>query len=62
MIQLIYFKGKSTTTTTKANLRRKSHYMFALKIRTVYNIIVRAEKEGRLDLKGSTGKKGDAAS
>ena len=46
MIQLIYFKGKSTTTTTKANLRRKSHYMFALKIRTVHNIISRAKKEG----------------
>ena len=28
--------------------------MFSLKIRTVYNIIYRAEKEGRLDLKGST--------
>ena len=28
--------------------------MFSLKIRTVYNIISRAEKEGRLDLKGST--------
>ena len=28
--------------------------MFSLKIRTVYNIICRAEKEGRLDLKAST--------
>ena len=27
-----------------------------LKIRTVYNIIFRAEKEGRLDLKVSTGR------
>ena len=30
--------------------------MFSLKIRTVYNIISRAEKDGRLDLKGSTGR------
>ena len=30
--------------------------MFSLKIKTVYNIISRAEKEGRLDLKGSTGR------
>ena len=30
--------------------------MFSLKIKTVYNIIFRAEKEWRLDLKGSTGK------
>ena len=30
--------------------------MFSLKIRTVYNIIFRAEKEGRLNLKGSTGR------
>ena len=30
--------------------------MFSMKIRTLYNIITRAEKEGRLDLKGSTGK------
>ena len=29
--------------------------MFSLKIRTVYNIISRAEKEGRPDLKGYTG-------
>ena len=29
--------------------------MFSLKIRIVYNIISRAEKEGPLDLKGSTG-------
>ena len=38
--------------------------MFSLKIRTVYNIISRAEKDGQLDLKGSTDKpkKGDAAS
>ena len=28
--------------------------MFSLKIRTVNNIISRAEKEGRLDLKGSS--------
>ena len=35
-----------------------------LKIRTVYNIISRVEKVGRLDLKGSTGrrKKRDAMS
>ena len=31
-------------------------YMFSLKIRTVFNMISRAEKEGRLDLKGSTGR------
>ena len=30
--------------------------MFSLKIRTVYNIISRDEKEGRLDLKGSIGR------
>ena len=30
--------------------------IFSLKIRTVYNIISRAEKEERLDLKGSTGR------
>ena len=30
--------------------------LFSLKIRTGYNIISRAEKEGRLDLKGSTGR------
>ena len=30
--------------------------MFSLKIRTVYNIISRAKKEGRLDLKGSKGR------
>ena len=29
--------------------------MFSLKIRTVYNIISSGEKEGRLDLKRSTG-------
>ena len=29
--------------------------MFVLKIRTVYNIMSRAEKEGRLHLKGFTG-------
>ena len=30
--------------------------MFSLKTSTVYNIISRTEKEGRLDLKGSTGR------
>ena len=30
--------------------------MFSLKMRTFYNIISRAEKEGRLDLKESTGR------
>ena len=29
--------------------------MFLFKIRTAYNIISGAEKEGRIDLKGSTG-------
>ena len=50
IIQFVYFnyyKGKSAKETAD---------MFFLKIRTVYNIIFRAEKEGRLDLKGSTGR------
>lgn len=50
IIQLVYFnyyKGKSA---------KEIADMFSLKIRTVYNIISRAEKEGRLDLKGSTGR------
>ena len=49
IIQLVYFnyyKGKSA---------KEIADMFSLKIRTVYNIISRAEKEGRLDLKGSSG-------
>ena len=47
-IQLVYFneyKGKST---------KEIADMFSLKIRTVYNTISRAEKEGRRDLKGFT--------
>ena len=56
IIQLIYFsyyKGKSA---------KQIANMFSLKIRTAYNIISRAEKEGRLNLKGSTARwyKGDA--
>ena len=43
-LQLVY-KGKSA---------KEIAYMFSLKITTVCNIISRAEKEGRLDLKGST--------
>ena len=46
--QLVYsncYKGKSDEEIAE---------MFFLKIRTVYNIISRAEREGRLDLKGST--------
>ena len=45
-IQLIYFNyynGKAGKETAD---------IFSLKIRTVYNIISRAEKEGRRDLKG----------
>ena len=48
IIQLIYFnyyKGKSA---------KEIADMFSMKIRTVYNIISRAENEGWLDLKGST--------
>ena len=48
IIQLVYFnyyKGKPV---------KEISDMFSLKITTVYNIIHRAEKEGRLDLKGST--------
>ena len=50
IIQLIYFnyyKGKSAKVTGD---------IFSLKIKTEYNIISRAEKEVRLDLKGSTGR------
>ena len=46
--QLIYFnyyKGKSA---------KEIAGMFSLKIRTLYNIISQAKKEGRLDVKGST--------
>ena len=49
ILQLFYFnyyKGKSA---------KEIPDMF-LKIRTVYNIISLAEKEGRLNLKGSTGR------
>ena len=45
IIQLV--KGKSA---------KKIADMFSLKIGAVYNIISRAKKEGRLDLKGSTGR------
>ena len=44
---LNYYKGKS---------EKEIADMFSLKIRTAYNIISCAEKEGRLDLKGSTGR------
>ena len=52
IISLVYFnyyKGKSA---------KEIADVFSLKIITVYtsNIISRAEKEGRLDLKGSTGR------
>ena len=50
IIQMMYFnycKGKSA---------KEIAVMFSLKIRTVYNIISRVEKEGRLDLKVSTGR------
>ena len=52
IIHLVYlnsYKGKSA---------KEIADMFSLKIRTVYNtrIISRAEKEGQLDLKGSTGR------
>ena len=40
----------------KGNFPKEIADMFCLKIRTVYNIISRAEKEGRLDLKGFTGR------
>ena len=46
--QLVYFnyyKGKSV---------KEIADMLSWKIRSVYNIISRAEKEGQLDLKGST--------
>ena len=36
-------------------MQRHIRDMFALKIRTIYNIISRAEKEGQLNLKGFTG-------
>ena len=42
-----YYKGK---------FAKEYANMFSLKIRTVYNIISRAEREWRLDLKGSTGR------
>ena len=48
IIQLVYFnyyKGKSA---------KEIADMFSLKVRTIYTIIFRAKKEGRLDLKGST--------
>ena len=47
IMQLVYFnyyKGKSEKVIAD---------MFFLKIRTVYNIVSRAKKEGRLDLRGS---------
>lgn len=47
MVYFNHYKGKSA---------QEIADMFSLKIRTVYNIISRAEKEGRLDLKGSTGR------
>ena len=50
IIQLVYFnccKGKSA---------KEVADMFSLKIRTVHNIIFRAEKERRLYLKESTGR------
>ena len=50
IIQLIdfnYYKGKSAKAIAD---------MFPFKIRTVYNITSRAEKEGPLDLKGSSGR------
>lgn len=50
IIQLVYFnyaKGKTAKEIAK---------IFNLKLRTVYNIINRAEKEGRLELKTTTGR------
>ena len=50
IIQLVYFnyyEGKYV---------KEIADMFSLNTRTVYNIIFRAGKEGRLDLKGSTGR------
>ena len=47
LVYLIYYKGKSM---------KEIADMFSLKIRTIYNIISRAGKEGQLDLKGSTGR------
>ena len=50
IIQLVYFdyyKGKSAMEIAD---------MFSLVIKSVYNIISRADKEGRLDLKGPTGR------
>ena len=50
IIQLVYFnyyKGKSA---------KEIADMFSLKIRTVYNIVFRAKKEGRLDLIVSKGR------
>ena len=38
----------------KSKFAKQIADMFFLKIRRVYNIISRSEKEGRLDLKGST--------
>ena len=51
IIQLIYYnfhKGKSA---------KQLAEMFRVQLRTVYNIINRAEKEERLELKNSTGRK-----
>ena len=56
IIQLVYFNYY------KSKSAKEIADMISLKIRTVYNIISRAEKEGQLDLKGSkAGQKGDAA-
>ena len=49
-IQLVYFNY------FKFESAKEIADMFFLKIKTVYNIIYRAEKEGRLDLKRSTGR------
>ena len=53
LVYLNYNKGKST---------KEIADMFSLKIRTVYNVISRAEKEGRLKMIYRQAKKGDAAS
>ena len=47
LVDINYYKGKSA---------KEIADMFSLKIRNVYNIIPRAEEEGWLDLKGSTGR------
>ena len=50
IIKLVYFNWY------KSKSAKEIADMFSLKIRTIQNIISRVEKEGRLDLQGSTGR------